>query len=427
MDIHDNEQKSNVLDIISKLTAKVVGKFKLDEVLNEIVPIMMESFDAEVCSIFANTVEEPDVITCIAASGFAEPLVKNKSSYRKGHKSLTSYVFETGETINVKGEEDIKKFKDKKLFAGTYDNVQWTEKNEYRSGVVTPLKVGDTTFGVLKIENKKTDSHFSDEDVRSLKIIANIIALVVRNNYLYNIVENKEGGLAFRTAHIIGNAMFGLKGEARYMTEVINNGNLSLVDIKNLGDSANNVHTEIERLQIIVRDFKKIRSNIVNKKHTDIGNVLLGIRKKFSKEIAYIDIYTDILIKVFAFDTALLQQSINELIENATYHKKDNTKLSVSITTRIATEEDKILLGISPQDLGEYISIIVKDNGKGVKEDKKQEIFEPFKTTRAAGTGLGLTIVKQYIELHNGKIKEVGKEGEGAIFHILLPYQLNKE
>ncbi|MBA3007633.1 MAG: PAS domain S-box protein [Proteobacteria bacterium] len=72
------------------------------------------------------------------------------------------------------------------------------------------------------------------------------------------------------------------------------------------------------------------------------------------------------------------------------------------------------------ENQGEII-LQVGDNGKGIEEENREKIFEPFFTRRVDGTGLGLAIVKQIVMAHHGTI-EVGKsEFGGALFTVHLP------
>ncbi len=67
------------------------------------------------------------------------------------------------------------------------------------------------------------------------------------------------------------------------------------------------------------------------------------------------------------------------------------------------------------------IEIEVRDNGKGIPEEEKQHIFVPYFTTKSAGTGLGLAMVKQMVELHKGTIYFTSVEGKGTSFFVELP------
>jgi len=69
----------------------------------------------------------------------------------------------------------------------------------------------------------------------------------------------------------------------------------------------------------------------------------------------------------------------------------------------------------------EYAYISVQDNGQGIDKDLASKIFEPFYTSRAQGTGLGLAVVKSVANAHQGDVRLVSKPGEGAHFCIHLP------
>lgn len=75
----------------------------------------------------------------------------------------------------------------------------------------------------------------------------------------------------------------------------------------------------------------------------------------------------------------------------------------------------------SSEDGREVMEISVSDNGPGIAEDKREQVFDPFFTTRPEGTGLGLAIVRQTITEHQGTIS-IGKGSEGgAKFTLTLP------
>jgi two-component system NtrC family sensor kinase len=70
---------------------------------------------------------------------------------------------------------------------------------------------------------------------------------------------------------------------------------------------------------------------------------------------------------------------------------------------------------------GNYLKIRIKDNGPGVPEEIKDDLFKPFVTkNKKEGTGLGLAIVRQIVESHSGRISLETSEG-GASFLIRLP------
>lgn len=71
--------------------------------------------------------------------------------------------------------------------------------------------------------------------------------------------------------------------------------------------------------------------------------------------------------------------------------------------------------------VGQDVLIEIHDSGPGVEPDKRQEIFEAFRTTKQDGFGLGLTSVRVYVDMHRGTIKVDESNLGGACFRISLP------
>jgi signal transduction histidine kinase len=69
-----------------------------------------------------------------------------------------------------------------------------------------------------------------------------------------------------------------------------------------------------------------------------------------------------------------------------------------------------------------YAEIVVKDTGAGIASDILDKIFQPFFTTKATGTGLGLAVVRRILEGHGGSI-ELGRVNTGAEFRLRLPLE----
>ena len=67
------------------------------------------------------------------------------------------------------------------------------------------------------------------------------------------------------------------------------------------------------------------------------------------------------------------------------------------------------------------VRVTVSDTGAGLQGEKLEEIFTPFYTTKAEGTGMGLAISRSIIEGHGGKLWAANNDGRGASFHLTLP------
>ncbi len=67
------------------------------------------------------------------------------------------------------------------------------------------------------------------------------------------------------------------------------------------------------------------------------------------------------------------------------------------------------------------VELRLADNGPGVPEELREEIFNPFVTTKKTGVGLGLSIVSKIVDGHRGSIHVENAQGGGAVFTIFFP------
>jgi len=73
------------------------------------------------------------------------------------------------------------------------------------------------------------------------------------------------------------------------------------------------------------------------------------------------------------------------------------------------------------QPVATHVKVSVRDTGVGMEQDDLAKIFEPYFSTRATGTGLGLTIAKRNVELNGGTIGVTSQRGQGTTVTITLP------
>jgi two-component system, NtrC family, sensor histidine kinase HydH len=142
----------------------------------------------------------------------------------------------------------------------------------------------------------------------------------------------------------------------------------------------------------------------------------------------------DILEKNIVFITPQIQDQGYIIVKNFTHHlpeiQADSDMLYQAFLNifmnaiQAMPEGGKIQASI--QSAGRIVTVCIEDEGSGVPEDMLERIWDPFFTTKEKGTGLGLGIVKNIIESHNGSIRvENRKEGPGAIVIIELPITNN--
>ena len=112
-------------------------------------------------------------------------------------------------------------------------------------------------------------------------------------------------------------------------------------------------------------------------------------------------------------DEFRLEQVFRNLFENSLAACPDPVEISV--------------ICAQPPGCSEEILLTIRDNGPGLTPEQQQKVFDPFYTTRANGTGLGMTITKRIVEAHDGTISAVATSGRGAEFRISLPFSAEAE
>ncbi len=68
-----------------------------------------------------------------------------------------------------------------------------------------------------------------------------------------------------------------------------------------------------------------------------------------------------------------------------------------------------------------HVALSVEDNGEGIPSGEVGKVFQPFYTTKAQGTGLGMPIVKRLVELHGGEVRMESEAGKGTVVSVRLP------
>ena len=168
--------------ILEQVAKTVSTRSSLGPLLKNVLEEMTEILDAEVCSIFLNDPKEPDVIRCVAGSGFAEAIV-GKAEYRSG-EGLTGKIFSSGQTRIVGSREELQRTDKDIGWLGKWDHIQWAAyggKSQFRNCIAAPLKIGDKPIGIIKVENKRAGT-FTKDDVDILEAITTgVLSMAIHN------------------------------------------------------------------------------------------------------------------------------------------------------------------------------------------------------------------------------------------------------
>jgi PAS domain S-box-containing protein len=164
---------------------------------------------------------------------------------------------------------------------------------------------------------------------------------------------------------------------------------------------------EIDRLGALLNDFRSLaRRPRLHVAPIDLGALVDEVLKMLSSEAesSGVEVAQEIPpdLPVLHADSERLKQVFLNLFKNAIEAMPSGGKLTVSA---LAQERD-IIMNIA-------------DTGSGIPEGV--DIFQPFMTTKAHGTGVGMAVVRELLSAHGGTISYKSKRGQGTMFEIKLP------
>ena len=219
------------------------------------------------------------------------------------------------------------------------------------------------------------------------------------------------GNLAAGVAHEIRNPLSSIKGYATYLTEKLKND-------ANAYSTGLLLIQETERLNRVVSDLLSVTKPLhLQKKPVPLNSVVEQAVRLILPDAEEKGVAVSILPSEApsdealhaALDTDRMVQALLNLLLNAVQATEKDGRIEVSLE-KINNETE------SPS-----IAISISDTGSGMSSQTMGSLFTPYFTTKASGTGLGLTITHQIIEQHGGEIKVRSQPDKGSVFTVLLP------
>lgn len=174
------------------------------------------------------------------------------------------------------------------------------------------------------------------------------------------------------------------------------------------------VHSEVKRINDTVQEFLRFaRPEPVQPQPIKIEQLFNQLQKQYQSILEKQQIKMDIQLnwrgEVF-WDNRQIKQVFINIIQNAIDAISENGQISISLGA------------LNEQEL----EIRIKDNGLGMPEKVRAHIFNLYFTTKAKGTGIGLSIVQRIIYEHGGVITVESEPGKGTSFTIKLPLYVIK-
>jgi signal transduction histidine kinase len=218
--------------------------------------------------------------------------------------------------------------------------------------------------------------------------------------------------MARQVAHEIKNPLTPIQLNAEHLRRVNTDRGAPLTPV--LDQAVNTILTQVKLLRQIASEFSSFASSpLVHRTPVDTAELLREIvdpyRSALAGQIQFnVDVTAD-LPPVY-IDRTLVTRSLTNIIENALHAMGARGALTI-----VASRDD------------DDVRIRVSDTGGGMDPDALARAFEPYFSTKASGTGLGLPIAKRNVELSGGTITIHSERGAGTTVELTLPVAVQQE
>jgi two-component system, NtrC family, sensor histidine kinase HydH len=209
------------------------------------------------------------------------------------------------------------------------------------------------------------------------------------------------GQLSAGLAHELRNPLGTIKASAEMLQRTVSSENEVAREVSGF------IVSEVDRTNSLITRFLDFARPLQLRLDTaDLSQTLDRAVAAAERETPRIAIYKNYApeIPAFPFDAELLERVFFNLILNAAQATAPGG--AVTVKTREA---------------GGAVEVAVIDRGSGIDPKNRNDIFNPFFTTKPQGVGLGLAIVSKIVDQHGGKITVESEPGKGSVFRVFLP------
>jgi len=311
---------------------------------------------------------------------------------------------------------------DAKMDQRHFKVVDRVTKHETNSLVAVPLMVRGEVVGVLEALNKKDHAHYTEEDLTILETLGALAAQAMQNFSLQKKARDTGVELAELerlktdfiaiTSHELRTPLGLILGHATFLREMAG--------------------TEYaEQLDMIIRNATKLKEIVENL--SDVDNVQKGAARVRNQKVSLAKIVEDVIL---TFQDEAKARNItlqSQPGDSPFYLDADEVKLSIALSNLVKNAVQFTEPGgnvtVKVEEEDGYIKVSVIDDGIGITSKDLPRVFERFfqaeshLTRHYGGMGLGLTVAKAMIEIHDGRIWVESEEGKGSTFIFLLPVE----
>ena len=250
-----------------------------------------------------------------------------------------------------------------------------------------------------------------------LMIQQRTMAQMIERQLTHRAAARSVSGMAAVLAHEIKNPLSGIRGAAQLLEQDLSDDDRSLTQL--ICSETDRIRKLVDRMEVF-GDERPLTKQSLNV-HDVLDHVRRLAETGFGRGIRFVEDYDPSLPALPGNRDKLVQAFLN-LVKNAAEaigDSKENGRIVLQTAFRPGV---RLSVPGSEARISLPLMIQVEDNGPGVPEHIKPNLFDPFVTTKRTGTGLGLALVAKIIGDHGGII-ECDSVPKRTIFRVLLPLE----
>jgi signal transduction histidine kinase len=406
------QQGLKEVNALYRISQGLASSLNTDELINEVVNLLQKNFGYYHVQIYLLDRINGDPVLKSGSGGIGARMLKGNFRLPKG-VGIVGHTVETASPFVTNDVNEVIFFFRNPLLPDT------------QSEIAVPIKVDEKVVGAIDVQ-ERPPRKLTDNDMQLVVAVAEQLSVALQKATLYSDLQNAlkqeqtvrsqlvqserlalVGRLLASVSHelnnplqAIQNALFLLKDEEQLSSQ-------GRQDLDVILSEAERMASLIERLRGAyrpgrVKDFRPLDiNNLIEDVHTLISTFLR------QKQIAF-EFHPDPDLPPISGMSDQMRQVVLNLFLNAIEVMKPGGRL-VARTLSLPQQNE--------------ILFVVKDTGPGIEPELLPKIFDAFITDKQTGTGLGLTITRDIIEQHFGRIEAKNDPGGGAVFNVWLPFE----
>lgn len=433
--LEESKKRAAESETVNSISQAIAGHLEIDKLINLVGEKVRSLFNANIVYL-ALLDKDKEMIEFPYGFGDSYPPLKLG-------EGLTSHIILNKEPLLMNADAD------KKAKALGVQRIG-TRSASYLG---VPIPVGDEIIGVLSVQSTEKENVFSEDDMRLLGTIAAHVGIAINNANAYkelnktldHLKSTQNQLVAQEKLASLGQLTAGIAHEIKNPLNFVNNFSEISRDLLNElkdGLNNNNIDDVIDVVENLNQNLEKInfhgkradsivKGMLLHSRGSSGAKVLTNINELLDQYVALA--YHGLRAQNKEFNITI-EKDYDKTLEKINVIPQDISRVFLNIINNAcyaANEKKKMngtgftpLLKVSTKNLKNKVDIRIMDNGNGIPESVKENLFNPFFTTKPTGEGTGLGLSLSYdivTKVHAGEISFQSEEGKFTEFIITLP------